>query len=325
MSFRNEWFALFGVLGLILWSVSFFQFFKKAEVYLPKRFRAKPLLGRIFIYLIGLAGWAYISFALMGPRVPSSITQSNIEVNDIYLAVDVSASMLAEDFYPNRLIAAREMVREFINLKPIDRIGIILFSENVFTLLPLTTDLELMHQMVDEINIGGFLGSGTNIGDALALAVGRLERSLADEKVIVLFTDGVHNVGILTPLQGAQKAKERGMRIHTVAIGTDQEARIPVGRNILGQTQYSTIPGGSFDTRELTEMAEMTGGRFFHGDSADALNQIMHEIDRLERTKIETYAQVIYDEKYHQYLLTGFLLFFLAELLRRFFLRESLV
>lgn len=322
MAYKNEFFLLFGVLGLIFWSIGYFSFFKKDHLYLPSKFLKKRFFSRLVVFIIGLIGWLFISYSLMGPREPSAFVDSSIEVNDIYLVVDVSGSMLAEDFPPNRLIAAREMVREFINMEPIDRIGLILFSENVFTLLPLTTDLELMHEMVDEINVGGFLGSGTNIGDAIALATGRLETSLAENKVIILFTDGVSNVGVLTPMQGTEIAAQKGVRIHTVAIGTDQEARIPVGRNILGQTQYSTIPGGSFDTEELKEMAAMTGGKFFHGDSPNALNQIMREIDRLERTEIQTHSVVIYKELYHQYLLVGVLLLLFSEFLRRMIYKE---
>ncbi len=328
MTFRNEFYALIGVLGLLAWLVSFFNLFKKNQLYLPRKFAGSRISFTRFIsFIFGFIGWLLITFALMGPREPSSYVESSIEVNDIYLVVDVSGSMLAEDFHPNRLIAAREMVREFIDLKPIDRVGIILFSENVFTLLPLTTDLELMHEMVDDIdiNVGGFLGTGTNIGDAIALAVGRLETSLAKNKVIVMFTDGVSNVGILTPMQGTEIAVEKGVRMHTVAIGTDQDARIPVGRNVLGQTQYSTIPGGSFDTDELIQMAEMTGGRFFHGDSGDALNQIMREIDKLERTEIKLQTQVVYTEKYFWYLFSGIVLFLLSEIIRRTMAREVLV
>ena len=328
MTFRNEWLALIGILGLIFWSLSFFSAFKKSQLILPTSFFNKTFhLSRFFAFVLGFIAWLFIAFALAGPREASHYAESTIEVNDIYLVVDVSGSMLAEDFKPNRLIAAREMVREFIALEPIDRVGIIIFSENVFTLLPLTNDLDLMSDVVDDIdiNVGGFLGTGTNIGDALALATGRLEKSLAENKVIVLFTDGVSNVGILTPMQGTELAAELGVRIHTVAIGTDQEARIPVGRNVLGQTQYSSIPGGSFDVEELMEMAEMTGGRFFHGDSPDALNQIMREIDRLERTPIETYDLAVYEELYLPYLIIGVILFLMSEALRRFFYRESFI
>lgn len=327
MSFKNEWLALIGILGLIAWLISYFNLFKSSQLYLPKHFKGQGFsFSRFLSFFLGLAAWLLISFSLAGPRTPSKYTESTIEVNDIYLIVDVSGSMLAEDFHPNRLIAAREMVREFIDLEPIDRIGLIIFSENVFTLLPLTTDLDLMREVVKDIdiNVGGFLGTGTNIGDALALGVGRLEKSLAENKVIVLFTDGVSNVGILTPMQGTEVAAQKGVRVHTVAIGTDQEARIPVGRNILGQAQYTTIPGGSFDTDELIEMAQMTGGKFFHGDSGDALNQIMREIDKLERTEIKTHAQVVYEEDYLKYLIWGVALFMMSELLRRFGARESL-
>jgi Ca-activated chloride channel family protein len=249
--------------------------------------------------------------------------KNKIEVNDIFFVVDVSRSMLAEDFSPNRLEVAKEKIAEFVALRPTDRIGIIIFSEKAFTLLPLSTDLKLIKQMVGEIKVGGMLGSGTNIGDALGLAVARGAQSLAENKVIVLLTDGVSNVGFLTPQQAAQEAKEQGIKVYTIGIGGSRDAKIPYGRNVFGRKRYQTIPGGSIDFKTLEEIADVTSGQSFAAQDEKALKDVLSEIEKLERSEIDSSARVIYKEIYLKFLIIGVILILLSELSRRIVFKEG--
>lgn len=207
-------------------------------------------------------------------------------------------------------------------MKPADRIGIIMFSEMVYTLLPLTQDLRLVDQAVDDIKIGP-LGSGTNIGDALALAVAREVTSEAKRKVIVLLTDGVSNVGNMTPLDAAKQAKENNIIIYSIGMGSDDKARMPIGSpdSIFGQ-RYQYLPGGSYDMKTLKEISEMTGGKAYGAKSIDGLKKVFEEIQDLEKTKIKITGSVVYDELFYPYLLIGVLLFFFVEVIRNFFLKE---
>jgi Ca-activated chloride channel family protein len=271
---------------------------------------------------MGVVSWLYISYALAGPRRPMGMDKNTIEVNDIFIVLDLSRSMLAEDLKPNRFEAAKQKIQDFVSLFPRDRIGIVIFAEKVFTLLPLSTDLNLINKMVAQIKLG-VLGDGTNIGDALALGVGRLIQSLAKNKVMILLTDGVSNVGTLTPLQAAEMAAEQKIKIYTIGIGGAKDARIPVGPNMFGVQRYQVIPGGSVDEKGLQEIARLTGGKFYMARDNKALQNVLGDINKLERTEIEQSGKIIYEELYFKYLLIGVLLLIGAELSRRLLLREG--
>jgi Ca-activated chloride channel family protein len=312
-----------GVIAGLMWAIDFWKLFQKAQLYYPtgqSEFFVWKKLIRITLFAVGILGWAYLSYSLMQPRKPQKFSPSNVEVNDIILCIDVSRSMLAEDIRPNRLEVAKERIREFVKLRPTDRISVVIFSEKVFTLLPLTTDPSLVDQVLSEISIG-FLGSGTNIGDGLALSVARGVSSETKNKVIILLTDGVANVGTMTPMQGAEEAKKFGIKVYTIGLGTDEDAKIPVGNGVFG-TQYQLIPGGSIDYKTLKEISEMTGGKFYPAKSAEALKEILGDIQKLEKTEIKVNHQIIYDEQFYHYLLLGVALLFGVEILRRLLLKD---
>jgi len=321
--YQHPLFAFWGLLGFAFWTMSFFYILKKAQVFIPKKYKKSgfPFL-RSLLFIMGTAGWLYISFALMGPRRPLGMDKNTIEVNDIFIVLDLSRSMLAEDLKPNRVEAAKQKIHDFVELFPKDRIGVVIFAERVFTLLPLTTDLNLIKKMVDQIRLGP-LGDGTNIGDALALAVGRLIQSQAKNKVIILLTDGVSNVGALTPLQAAEMAAEQKIKVYTIGIGGDKDARIPVGPNMFGAQRYQMIPGGSVDAKGLQEIANLTRGRSYMASENKALQNVLGEINKLERTQVEHSGKVIYEELYFKFLIRGILLFLGCELLRRVALKEG--
>lgn len=322
MEYSNFWLGIIAIIIALFWSMDFFSVFKKSDITLPQNGKNRRNIIRYIVFLLGVIGWLYIAFASTGPRIAKDFVPSDIEVNDIYLVVDVSRSMKAEDLKPNRLEVAKEKLREFAALRPTDRLGVIIFSEKVFTMLPLTTDPNLIDQIISRIKIG-FLGSGTNIGDALGLAVARAQKSKTKNKVIVLLTDGVNNVGNMTPMQAAELAKEYKIKVYTIGLGKTK-AKLPIGKDVFGKKQYQNIPGGSIDLKTLNEISEMTGGRSYMAGSENSLEEILEDIQKLEKTKIKSEAQVIYEELFFKYLAIGVLLLGIAEILRVFVLREVL-
>jgi Ca-activated chloride channel homolog len=323
VEYKTPYFVIIGVVIALLWALDYWKVFYKSPIYFPpQRGRLTWWKGplRTLLFMIGMVGWGYLSYSLMQPRTAQKYSPNSIKVNDIVLCIDVSRSMLADDIKPNRLEVAKESIREFVRLRPTDRISVILFSEKVFTLLPLTTDPALVDQVLSEISIG-YLGSGTNIGDGLALSVARLINSETKNKVVILLTDGVANVGSMTPLQAAEEAKKYGIKVYTIGLGTDEDAKIPVGNGVFG-TQYQLIPGGSIDYDVLKKMSDMTGGRFYPAKSAGAMREILNDIQRLEKTEITVNQQVVYDEQYYGFLLIGISLIFGIESIRRIGLRD---
>lgn len=321
MIFGKPFLAILGLVLAVVYIAKFFQLGKRPELVIPTTIKAKGSngVGRFVTFLIGLAGVLLITFSLAQPRRSLGFAKNDIEANDIFLVVDVSLSMLAEDFKPNRLVVAKNKIRDFVRMRPTDRIGIIIFSEKAFTLLPLSTDLKLIDQSVDDINVG-FLGSGTNIGDALALGVGRASQSLAKNKVVVLLTDGVSNVGSMTPIQAAEEAKKAGVKVYSIGIGQRENKKsLKFGRG-----QYQRLPGGSVDLETLEKISEMTGGKSFYAGNEKALSVVMDEIQNLEKTKINTSGKIVYEELYWSYLLYGLLMLLIAESVQKFVYREVL-
>ena len=315
-------YPFFGIFFFMTWSLHFWGVKRKSTL-IYKFVGGKSrsfLIKKLLVFLAGVAGIGFIIYSLTFPRIPLSKAPNSREVNDIYLIVDVSRSMLADDIKPNRLEAAKEKLKEFAALMPTDRIGLIMFSEKVFTLLPLTTDPQLINNFMDEIKIG-FLGSGTNIGDALGLGVARAQASETKNKIIILLTDGVSNVGNMTPLNAAEQAKKYKIKVYTIGLGSDKNARIPIGSSVFG-TRFQKIPGGSIDMETLKKISELTGAKSFRAKDKGSLKNILTEIERLEKTKVKVSEKVIYKELYWGYLALGILLFYLSELLKYLLLRE---
>ncbi|MDC1173823.1 VWA domain-containing protein [Bacteriovoracaceae bacterium] len=304
---------------MILWTLNYFKIGNNKKLVFPENINRPSWLMfvRMTLFLLMMTAFVLIGYSLTQPRQQIGYAKSKIKVNDIFFVVDVSRSMLAEDFRPNRLEAAKEKISEFVSLRPKDRIGLVIFSEKVFTLLPLSTDLELIKRMISEINTD-FLGSGTNIGDALALSVGRATQSLAENKVIVLLTDGVSNVGNMTPIQASELAKKEGVKVYTIGIGKKENSRVlRHGRG------YQKIPGGSVDLDTLDKIASQTNGKSFYAGDPLALQSVLTEIQELEKTEIEQSGKPIYKEHYYKFLFIGVFLFLFVELIRRKFLKEA--
>ncbi len=324
MSYATPWYAAFAIAAWFIWTLAFWRIFRRSPIILPQRFRLKKVIWwRLLTYAVGCAAWGYMAFALTQPRIPLASIEGKSEVNDIFFVVDASGSMTALDFKPNRMEASKKRLLEFVDLKPKDRMGIIVFGTKAFTLMPLTTDLNLVKQMIASLEAPfQGLGPGTNIGDALALAAGRAAQSLAKNKVIILLTDGEANAGTLNPLEAAEKVKAQAIKIYSIGMGSKEEALMPV-QDQFGRTFYQKIPGGSFDMETLQKISELTGGRSYAANSETALRNILRDIDKLERTEIETFGRVVYEELYWKYLAISVLLLMMELLLRRLFIREG--
>jgi len=320
MEYKSLSFVIFGLIFLLIWMFDYWKILKKGELAIPHDGKVKPSILKLLNFFIGVCGILLMSFSLTGPRKALKFIPSDIEVNDIYLVMDVSRSMLADDLKPNRLEVAKDKLREFAGLRPTDRIGVIIFSEKVFTLLPLTTDPKLVDEVLADIKIG-YLGSGTNIGDALALAVGRGQASKTKNKVIVLLTDGVNNVGNMTPINAARTAKEFNIKVYTIGLGTTK-SKLPIGKDLFGNVQYQNLPGGSIDLKTLEEISKLTGGKSYLANSENSLKEILEDIQKLEKTKIKSQGRVIYEELFFKYLLFGIILFLFSELVRKLYLKE---
>jgi Ca-activated chloride channel family protein len=243
--------------------------------------------------------------ALARPRASGRSEQSNSEGINIVIAFDISSSMLAEDFQPqNRLEVARDRVKQFITMRSSDRIGVVAFSGEALTQVPLTTDYPVLLAAVDNLQPGQ-LEDGTAIGTAIATAANRLRTAPGRSRVIVLLTDGVNNRGSIDPRTAAQAAAAFGIKIYAIGVGTEGMAPVPVGRGVFG-LRYENRPV-EIDDALLTEVAQKTGGRYFRARDAEALSRITEEIDRLERTPVRTRVYTRYSELYRWPLTIGIL------------------
>ncbi|MCK5884323.1 MAG: VWA domain-containing protein [Bacteriovoracaceae bacterium] len=324
MEFNTPLLAILAVVVGLFWSASYWRLFKKPQLVLPGKYIIRrQITFRLSVFIVGLIAWALITFAIMQPRMPQGNIKSTIDANDIFFVVDTSPSMRGLDFKPNRMEVAKRKILEFIDLKPTDRIGLIVFSAKAFTLMPLTTDHKLVKQIVSQINtkMRG-IGQGTNIGDALALAAGRASNSLAKNKVIILMTDGAANVGTISPLGAAEQVKDQGMKIYSIGIGSNGDTFM-TDRDHNGRARRRRIPGGGYDMEILEKLSSITGGKSFSASDERGLKSVLEEIDKLEKSKIDTFGQIIYDELYHQFLLWGVLLLLFVEFLRRFIVKEG--
>lgn len=243
----------------------------------PRQSRVRRWLLRL--RLLGLVGCV---LALAHPYGRGGERRESRDGIDIMLAFDISSSMLAEDFQPqNRLEVARTKVKEFVRLRESDRIGVVSFSGEALTQVPLTADHKLVTAAIDQLQPGQ-LEDGTAIGTAIATASNRLRSAQGSSKVLVLLTDGVNNRGQVDPRTAARAASAFGIRIYAIGVGTEGMAPVPVGRGLFGlryETQRVEI-----DDALLTEVARATGGRYFRAKDAAGLQRITLEIDRLERT-----------------------------------------
>ena len=262
---------------------------------LAKGPRAGRAITRTLFFLRNLVLLGGI-LALARPRSGARAEDVTSEGINIVIAFDISSSMLAQDFQPqNRLEVAREKVRQFVQMRRSDRIGIVAFSGEALTQVPLTTDYPVVNTAINNLQPGQ-LQDGTAIGTAIATAANRLKDAPGASRVMVLLTDGVNNRGSIDPRTAARAAAAVGIRIYTIGVGTEGMAPVPVGRGLFG-LRYEMRPV-EIDDALLTEVARFTGGRYFRARDAAALDRITREIDRLERVPLQTRTYVRFTELY---------------------------
>jgi len=252
----------------------------KGFAQLPKTWKAYL---RHLLFAMKMAALALLIVALARPQSSSTNSTSNIEGIDIVMAMDVSGSMLARDLKPDRLTAAKRVASDFVNDRPGDRMGLVIFSGESFTQVPLTTDHGVMLNMLAEMK-NGLLEDGTAIGDGLATAISRLKDSEAISKVVILLTDGMNNAGSVDPYTAAEIAKLYGIRVYTIGVGSYGTAPFPVQTPFGTQIQQMKV---DIDEKLLTTIANSTGGKYFRATSNQKLDEVYQEIDKLERSKIE--------------------------------------
>ena len=273
---------------------------------------------RPFLYVLKLLALGFIIIALARPRnTQKSSYTDNTSGIDIVIATDVSGSMLATDFKPNRLEAIKEVAYNFIQKRTNDRMGLVVYAGESYTRTPVTSDKAMLLNSLKEVQYNGMvLQDGTAIGIGLATAINRLKDSKTKSKIIILLTDGVNNLGSLDPISAAEIAKTYGIKVYTVGVGTNGMANFPVAKdangNIVFQPQKVEI-----DEKLMQEIATITNGKYFRATDNKKLEAIYDEIDRLEKSKITENRFMMFDEQFRSWLLIGLLLLALEMILSR--------
>lgn len=263
-------------------------------------------------FILRMLALICLIICLARPQTRNDEQRVNGEGIDIMLCLDISGSMLAQDFTPNRMEAAKNVAAEFIDNRPTDRIGLVIFSGESFTMCPLTTDRTVLKSQLYTVQ-SGMLEDGTAIGSGLATGVDRLRSSPSKSKVVILLTDGENNGGLIDPNTAKEIAKSVGVRVYTIGMGTEGYAPVPVQTpaGIVMQREKVNI-----DEKLLTQIAKETGGQYYRAKDNESLKNIYAEIDRLERSKIEVTAVRHYGEEFFPLALAAILLLLLDMTLR---------
>ena len=285
----------------------------------PKSFRLwllhVPFALRVLV--IGL-----VCIALARPQMDNAGSrEESTEGIDIMMALDVSGTMLAEDFEPNRLEAAKKVAEDFVMSRPNDQIGMVVFAGETFTQCPLTTDQHVLADMIRSIKFGQ-IEDGTAIGMGLANAVNRMKDSKTKSKVIILLTDGSNNRGEIDPLTAAEIAKSFDIRVYTIGVGSYGKARVPFVTPY-GTTEYATIDS-EFDETTLQRIADMTDGEYFRAKDNTSLEEIYEQIDQLEKTKIRLREYGRHHHEYFMPFLYAALACLLLEVIIRYFVIRTI-
>ncbi|MCT8339454.1 VWA domain-containing protein [Flavobacteriaceae bacterium TK19130] len=289
-------------------SISSIKGFKTKNNWLA---RLKPIL-----FILRLLAITAFIVAIARPRNVDETTRTKTTKGiDIVMAIDVSASMLARDLKPNRLEALKNVAGRFINNRPNDRIGLVEYAGESYTKTPLTSDKSIVLSSLKSIKYNTIIEGGTAIGMGLATSVNRLKESKAKSKVIILLTDGVNNSGFIDPKIASELAVEFGIKVYTIGLGTNGMAMSPIGLRQDGTFQYGSIQV-EIDETLLEEIAQTTGGQYFRATSTTKLNEIYDEINKLERTDIEEFRYINYEEQFRWWVFLGLGLLALELLLR---------
>tara|TARA_B000000557_G_scaffold39313_2_gene28552 strand:+ start:531 stop:1502 length:972 start_codon:yes stop_codon:yes gene_type:complete len=290
-----------GVLKLSSRIIVSYQMIKKGQ--LKNRILTFFQFAVIILIIIGLAR----------PRIIQSLQEKSIEVIDIVLVIDISSSMLATDFKPNRLEVVKKTAKNFIEKRDGDRLGILVFAGESFIQCPLTVDHDVLLSLMDEISVAQQSFDGTAIGMAIANATNRLRKSTAKSKVMILLSDGSNNAGELDPNTAADLANQFGIKIYTIGAGTNQDVSFIPGRGYIRN---------EIDEKTLQSIAKQTGGAYFRATNNQALEEIYSTIDELERTEVEIKVYTQYQELYGWLFIPALLLGVGGNILERYIFRR---
>jgi Ca-activated chloride channel family protein len=327
--FERPWAALLLPAALLVWLARAWIHDQRAPRILLSRARDVAKVARS-----GIRAWAAPSLvgmrvvavlllvlALMGPQSIHARDRSEVEGIDIVLTLDLSLSMQASDILPNRFEAMKAVVDDFLRRRPNDRVGAVVFGREAYTLMPLTTDREVLRNTIAELQLGMIDGRGTAIGNALATSLNRLRRSTARSRVVILLTDGDSNSGNVSPEQAADFARAMGVRIYTILMGENDQAPVQSGTDVFGRPLWDR---GNYPINPalMRRLAERTGGESFIASDRRGLEQSFHAIlDRLERSEIEDVGRV-YGELFPAFLAPALILLMLELLLGTLWLRR---
>lgn len=322
MEFANpEWFWALLLLPVLI-GIYLYRFLKRKQATLT--FSSLDLLDDLpgnwkshlhWVHAILLwSGVALLIIALARPQERLTTVERNAEGIDIVMVLDMSTSMRAEDLKPNRFEAAREVAKDFVDKRNSDRIGLVTFAMQSFTVVPPTLDYRLLKDLINDLEMG-IIEDGTAIGMGISTAINRLKESQAESKVIILLTDGQNNAGEIDPVTAADLALTYNIKIYTIGAGTRGTAPYPIQDPIFGR-RYQNIEV-NIDEEMLTSVAELTGGRYFRATDSDELENIYEEIDELETTEVEELIYTDYQDLYAKYLAWSFVLLCLSFILNK--------
>jgi Ca-activated chloride channel family protein len=322
--------VIFIVGALIIAAMLYYQFrarryqsatIKYSDLRIVKRAaRTSRQRFRFIVPLLRVLAVILLLVAFARPRAGTEYQEVTSEGIDIMMALDISSSMMAEDFKPhNRLHVAKEEIKKFIQRRTNDRIGLVVFARHAFTQCPLTTDYGVLLNFVDQVDFG-MVDDGTAIGMAIATAVNRLRDSDSESKILVLLTDGDNNAGEIDPLTAANLARALDIKVYTIGVGKSGNAMFPVNDPIFGK-RYVYQPV-RIDEESLRDIATRTGAKYYRARSGEELEEIYQIIDNLEKTEIEIAAHVQYRELFHWFAFSGFVLIVLELLLANTWFRK---
>jgi len=327
ISFLNpDFFWLFSLIPvLIIWEVYSHKnrqaYFQLSSLEAIKRKTLRVYL-RPLLFVFRIVALSVLIIALARPQTSEiSIKSKTNKGIDIVMAIDVSSSMLAQDLKPSRLKALKRVASDFIDDRVSDRIGLVVYAGESYTLTPITSDKNIIKSSLSEIQYQGLIEDGTAIGMGLATSVNRLKDSRAKSKVIILLTDGVNNSGFIDPKIASELAAEYKIKTYTIGIGSNGMAKAPIGILPNGSFQYG-MTKVEIDEKLLETIADVTGGQYFRATDNEKLAQIYSVINKLEKTEIEEFKYTNYNEKYRPFVILTIILIVLEFILRNTFFRS---
>lgn len=323
ITFLNpEFFFLFLLLPLLIgwqyWKRK--QHFATLKISSVKGFKgSNSLIAKLkpYLFVLRLLTLSSLIIALARPRtVDISNETKSTKGLDIVMSIDVSSSMLAKDLKPNRLEALKKVAMTFVENRPNDRIGIVVYAAEAYTKTPVTSDKDIVLEAIESIKYDNVINDGTGIGMGLTTAVNRLKESKAKSKVIILLTDGVNNSGFIEPETASEIAREYGIKVYTIALGTNGKAQFPYAISPTGEMLFRMMPV-EIDEKLLKTIAKNTGGKYFRATNNNKLEEIYESIDKLEKSEIKELKFYDYDEKYRPFVWIAGILLLLEILLRK--------